>query len=85
VIVATGLADFFAALIAWQRGKPMGVFGRKSDSSLWNAGLFLVVFGLPALRYLLSGRSETIVDRIAAPEANVAKDVRDPSWACRVA
>jgi hypothetical protein len=40
----------------------MGVFGRRSNSSLWNAGLFLLVFGLPALRYLLSGRSESVDD-----------------------
>jgi hypothetical protein len=77
VIVVGGLLYFVSELTAWWAGKPIGAFGRRSDSSLWNAGLFLLVFGVPALRYLLSGRSESVVDVIAAPE--VLNDTNAPS------
>ncbi len=69
VIVAAALAYFVSELVAWRNGKPLGAFGRRSASSLWNAGLFLLVFGLPALRYLLSGRRESAVDEIASSES----------------
>ena len=69
VIVAAGVAYFISELVAWRNGKPIGAFGRRSGTSLWNSGLFLLVFGLPALRYLLAGRSDTAVDVIAAPDA----------------
>jgi hypothetical protein len=69
VIVCAGVAYFVSELIAWSNGRPMGAFGRRSDSSLWNAGLFLMVFGLPALRYLRSRRSGSVIDVIASPEA----------------
>jgi hypothetical protein len=69
VIVVAGVTYFVSELIAWRSGKSMGAFGPRSDSSLRNAGLFLLVFGVPALRYLLSGRSGSVVDVIAAPES----------------
>jgi cytochrome b len=67
VIVGAGVAYFVTELVAWRSGKPLGALGQRSDSSLWNAGLFLLVFGVPALRYLLSGRSEHVVDVMASP------------------
>jgi hypothetical protein len=77
VIVGVGALYFVSELTAWWAGRPMGVFGRRSDTSLWNAGLFLLVFALPALRYLVSGSSGSVVDIIAAPE--VLNDTSSPS------
>jgi hypothetical protein len=68
-IFAAALAYFASELLAWQAGKPLGAFGPRSTRSLWNAGLFLLVFGLPALSYLLSGRSGTVVDVIASADS----------------
>lgn len=68
LVLAAGALYLFSELNAWRSGKPIGVFGRRSDSSLWNAIGFLVVFGLPAMRFLVSGRSNAAVDVIAVPE-----------------
>jgi hypothetical protein len=76
VIVLAGMAYFVSGLLAWRNGRPIGGDGRPG-SSLLNGALFLLVFGLPAFRYLLSGRSESVVDVIAAPEA-VDEERRDP-------
>lgn len=67
-IFAAALAYFGSGLLACQGGKPMGVFGPRSVPSLWNAGLFLLVFGLPALSYLLSGSGGSSVDAIASED-----------------
>jgi hypothetical protein len=77
-IFAAALAYFGSELLAWQAGKPIGAFGPRSTRSLWNAGLFLLVFGLPALLYLLSGRSGTAVDVIASPD-RVESDETEPT------
>jgi hypothetical protein len=70
-IVAAGLAYFVSEVIDWRAGKPMGVLGRRSNSSLWNATLFLLVFALPALRFLLSGYSNSVADVMAVPETTI--------------
>ena len=74
-IVLAGLAYVGTELVWWLNGKPFNAFGH----SLLNAVLFLFVFGLPALRYLLTGRSGTDADVIAAPEALDANAVRQDS------
>jgi hypothetical protein len=69
-VLLLGIGYFFAELQAWQSGKPFGLLGHKSERSLRNATFFMLLFGLPSLRYLLSGRSGTAVDVIAAPEGS---------------
>ena len=39
-----------------------------------DAALVVLIVGWPALRYLLSGQSDTVVDVIAAPETAKAQD-----------
>ena len=73
-VLLAGGGYFATELLLWMQGKPAGVFGPRSRATLWNAGLFLLVFGVPALRYLLSRRSHSIVDAIA-----VADDPDDPA------
>lgn len=75
-IVLAGVAYFASEVVAWRNGRSIALGGR-SGSSLLNAALFLLFFGLPAFRYLLSGRSESVVDVIAAPEA-FDEERRDP-------
>ena len=78
VIVIAGVAYFGSEFMAWRNGKPLGVSGRRSNTALWNAGMFLLVFGLPALRYLLSGRSGSAVDVIAtSPSAKHGESASD--------
>jgi hypothetical protein len=77
VIVVAGGAYFVSEFMAWWSGKPLGFGGRRSSRSLLNSVLFLLVFGLPAFRYLLFGRSESVVDVIAVPEA-VVEEHRPP-------
>ena len=67
VIVLAGVWYFSAEFVAWRNGKPIG--GRRSGTSLVSATLFLLVFALPAFRYMRSGHSGTMVDTIAAPAA----------------
>ena len=67
IVVLAGCAYFASEFVAWRNGKTFG--GRRSGTSLLNATLFLLVFALPALRYLLFGRSDSVVDVIAVPEA----------------
>ena len=68
-VVLFAIVSYFASeFMAWRSGKPLGVFGRRSSSSLRNASLLLLIAGLPALRYLFSGRSGSVVDVIAAPD-----------------
>jgi uncharacterized iron-regulated membrane protein len=77
IIVVAGVAYFVSELVAWRNGEPTGFGGRRSSRSLLNSVLFLLVFGLPAVRYLLFGRSESVVDVIAVPEA-VDEEHRPP-------
>ena len=51
VIFAMGVAYFVHELRGWWAGKPAG----PSGPSLFGATMFLVVFGIPALGYLLFG------------------------------
>jgi len=51
ILIATGMTYFSIELSAWWAGKPLGVFGRRSNRSLFNATMFLLAFGLPALRF----------------------------------
>lgn len=68
-VLLAGGGYFATELILWMQGKPAGVFGPRSRATLWNAGLFMLIFGLPALRYLLTGRSQSAVDDIAVADA----------------
>jgi hypothetical protein len=67
LVVVAGLSYFGVEFAAWWAGKPVGQSGRRSSASLFNATLFLLVFGLPAVRLLLSGRSESLVDDLLEP------------------
>ena len=63
-IVMLGVAYFIVELRMWLDGAPSERGGRERPS-LWSAVGFLVVFGYPAMRFMLEGRSDTIVDAIA--------------------
>jgi hypothetical protein len=67
LVVAAGLSYFVVELAAWWAGKPVGLSGHRSSASLFNATLFLLAFGLPAVRFLVSGRSESLVDDLVEP------------------
>jgi hypothetical protein len=68
MVLVAGVAYFISELDAWLRGRPLGAGARRPDRSLWNAIAFLLVFGIPALRYLIAGRSGSAVDVIATPD-----------------
>jgi hypothetical protein len=77
-VLVAALWYFASEALEWWAGEPLGAFGRRSSSSLWNAGFFLLVFGLPALRYLISGRSGSAADAIAAQESFVESNASAP-------
>ena len=62
-ILMLGLAYFVVELRMWLDGAPIERGGRERPS-LWSSIGFLVVFGYPAMRFMLKGRSDTIVDDI---------------------
>ena len=66
VVLIAGIAYFVSELQAVLAGKANALSGRRSSSSLLGATFFLLVFGVPALRFLLTGRSESVADEIAA-------------------
>ena len=57
LVALAGVGYFASELAGWMAGTPLGLFGRRSQRSLWNATLFLLLFGVPALRYLLFART----------------------------
>ena len=63
VLIAAG-GYLTSEMYAWWSGKPFFGDGRKSGTSLLNALMFLVVFGLPAFRYLTLGRSGVVDDEM---------------------
>jgi hypothetical protein len=71
--------------VAWWHGKPFGLASLPAQSNLFNALRGLVVFGLPSMYLLLTGRSYSAVDVLLAgedddtsdAEARVVGDERD--------
>ena len=63
ILLAYGVyvASEFVAVI---HGKGIGWSGGRGEVSLRNALLGLLVFGVPAARYIYAGRSGTVVDTI---------------------
>lgn len=49
-------------LLEWKAGKPFGLGGRRSDTNLFNALCGFVVFGVPSLVFLFTGRSGRAID-----------------------
>lgn len=77
VVLALAAAYFVEELLAWWRGKPFGILGHETEPSLWNAGRFVVEFGVPAAWFLIRGRSYSAVDVLIAPApANRPKAVQ---------
>jgi hypothetical protein len=69
MVIVAGFGYFTSEVYDWWEGrKPFGSIVRHGDASLLNATVFLIVFALPALRFLFSGRSGSPVDAIAASE-----------------
>jgi hypothetical protein len=62
------LAYAASEAVAWWRGKSFGLGAGPSATTLLNALWGLVVFGLPALYFLLTGRSGTEVDAMLEVE-----------------
>jgi hypothetical protein len=65
VVLIAGIAYFVSELQEVLAGKSSALPGRRSSSSLWGAVLFLLAFGIPAWRFLMTGRSHSVVDEIA--------------------
>ena len=53
---------------AFAHGKAFGFGGRRSSTNLLNALMAFAVFGIPAIRYVLSARSGSVADVIATPD-----------------
>ncbi len=64
VVLMAGIAYFVSELQDVLAGKASALSGRRSSSSLLGATFFLLVFGVPAWRFLMSGRSDSVVDEI---------------------
>ena len=71
-ILMLGAAYFIVELRMWLDGAPIERGGRERPS-LWSAVGFLVVFGYPAMRFMLEGRSDTIVDAIATERREILR------------
>ena len=69
VVLTAGVAYFVSELQGVLAGKASGLSARRSSSSLWGATFFLLGFGIPALRFLMTGRSDSVVDDIAVDRA----------------
>jgi hypothetical protein len=65
-ILVAYLAYATHEIIRWWNGKPFGLQSAQSDSNLRNALLGLFIFGLPAMYFLLTGRTGTDVDTLVA-------------------
>lgn len=50
---------------AFAHGKPFGFWGRRSSTNLFNALMAFAIFGIPAIRFVLAGRSGSVADAIA--------------------
>jgi hypothetical protein len=74
-IVLAYIAYVAYEALAWSRGKPFGFGSNRSASNLLTALSGLAVFGLPALYFLLRGRSGTAVDALLDVNARSRKDV----------
>ena len=68
------VASEFVAVI---HGKAVGWSGGRGEVSLRNALLGLLVFGIPAARYIYAGRSGTVVDTMVCEPPNEAAQQRD--------
>jgi len=64
-VLMAGIAYFLSELQGVLAGKASGLSGRQSGSSIWGAAFFLLAFGIPACRFLMTGLSGSLVDEIA--------------------
>jgi hypothetical protein len=69
VVLVAGIAYFVSELQGVLGGKASALSVRRSSPSLLGATFFLLVFGVPALRFLMSGRSGSMVDEIVVDRA----------------
>ncbi len=60
--------------VAWWHGKPFGFGSARGQTNLFNALRGLIVFGLPSLYLLLTGRSRSAVDVLLDVEAERRED-----------
>ena len=57
-VILLGYCSYAVAEFSgWRNGKPFGIGGSRSDTSLYNALCGLIVYGVPSILFLLSGRS----------------------------
>jgi hypothetical protein len=66
MILVTCVGYFVAELVEWRNGKPLGA-PIQPGSSMWSAVGALLFFGVPALRFAVTGRSAADDDAISAP------------------
>jgi hypothetical protein len=76
VVLLTYLAYAVTEIIAWRHGKPFD-FGGRAQCNLLNALQGLVVFGVPSVYLLLTGRSRSSVDVILGVEEEQAADAEN--------
>jgi hypothetical protein len=62
VVLFAYLAYASSEALAWWYGKPFGFGSSRGETNLLNALTGLVVFGLPSIYFLLSGRTDTDAD-----------------------
>ena len=55
-VLLAGVAYFLSELLEVLSGKASALPARRSGGSLWGAAFFLLVFGIPALRFLMTGQ-----------------------------
>jgi hypothetical protein len=78
--VAAVAGYFLSEFTLWREGKPIG-WPNQPDSSLWSAAAALLFFGVPTLRYVLTGR--TLSDNpvaALAPSTVVTDPMAAPAW-----
>ena len=63
--------------VAVMRGKAVGWSGGRGEVSLRNALLGLLVFGIPAARFIYAGRSGTVVDTMVCEPPSEDAQHRD--------
>ena len=78
-VLMAGVAYFLSELLDVMSGKASALPARRSSSSLWGAAFFLLVFGIPALRFLMTGRSDSVVDELVV-DRGPARQRTPPAW-----
>jgi hypothetical protein len=72
--VTTYVSYAVAEAAAWWHGKPFGLGSARGRPNLFNALRGLIVFGLPSLYLLLTGRSHSHVDVLLDLEQEESAD-----------